>query len=191
MGNGQEGPRRVWRETLLQQNIRVGQICVIPEPIMLTLSDSCIHRDVWPYFIYYPLIRTRIRVSNWKDMPERIQSIWNYESELLDGRRARDWMYRINVKVADLRVERLHDISRGSLVREGATAEDFRDHGRLAGFDARWNREIKGAYWTDNPWCWVVRFFLHRVKYRIKWEDQYGCDERGYRPVNAGDSDGD
>lgn len=190
-GNGVEGPRRVWRETQVRQDIRPGHVCVIPEPIVLTMPDRLVDREIWAYFIYYPLIRKEMRVTNWKDMPDRIKAIWNFESQLLDGRRARDWMYRITVKVVDVRVERLHDISRGSLIREGATAEYFRDRGRLAGFDARWDREIKHAYWIDNPWCWVVRFFLHKIRHQIKWEDEYGTDERGYRIHVAGEDSDD
>lgn len=75
---------------------------------------------------------------------------------------------RIWLKVMDVRVERLQEITQDQVIREGITELDI-EHLALLGehydipFAALWNSTLKkkdiALYgWGANPWVWVVEF---------------------------------
>jgi len=72
------------------------------------------------------------------------------------------WASRINLRVTDIRAERLHDITEA-----GARVEGCR--GSVATFGRAWDEyrdlweEINGVgAWKLNPWVWVVSFEVRR-----------------------------
>ena len=75
---------------------------------------------------------------------------------------------RIWLKVTDVRVERLQDITSEQIIREGVTAFDA-EHLAMLGehydipFAVLWDSTIKKAdmdiySWKSNPWVWVIEF---------------------------------
>lgn len=67
---------------------------------------------------------------------------------------------RIWLKVTDVRVERLQDISLEDCVREGIEASRT---GIFARFSILWDSTIKKQFiakygWDANPWVWVIEF---------------------------------
>jgi len=81
------------------------------------------------------------------------------------------WASRISLKVSEVRVERLHEISADDILAEGIDVQHHLGkpgpptHRTLAiAFAASWdaiNGEREGCSWSANPWVWVITF--HRV----------------------------
>jgi hypothetical protein len=74
------------------------------------------------------------------------------------------WASRITLRITDIRVERLRDISEDDAKAEGVSSEwdDYEKYGQSEpyryGFSALWN-DINGPNaWDANPWVWVVAF---------------------------------
>lgn len=75
---------------------------------------------------------------------------------------------RIWLKVTDVRVERLQDITDKDAEREGAQPDNPFDYDvdkwpNLEHFKETWNSTIKKSYidsygWQANPWVWVIDF---------------------------------
>lgn len=71
---------------------------------------------------------------------------------------------RIWLKVTDVRVERLQDISKEQAGKEGVSyATDNSGLMRIAQFIKLWNSTLKGSNlekygWNANPWVWVIEF---------------------------------
>jgi hypothetical protein len=78
------------------------------------------------------------------------------------------WASRITLRITDIRVERLQDISEDDAKAEGVTPLDYAAHHVAAGCGARiafeqlWNTINGPGAWEANPWVWVVAF--ERVK---------------------------
>jgi hypothetical protein len=78
------------------------------------------------------------------------------------------WASRITLRITDIRVERLQDISEDDAKAEGAKPLDYAAHHVAAGCGARiafeqvWTTINGPNAWGDNPWVWVVAF--ERVK---------------------------
>jgi hypothetical protein len=78
------------------------------------------------------------------------------------------WASRITLRIKDIRVERLQDISEDDARAEGVTPLDYAAHHVAAGCGARiafeqlWNKINSPGAWEANPWVWVVSF--ERVK---------------------------
>ena len=74
---------------------------------------------------------------------------------------------RIFLRVKDVRVERLQDMSENDAIKEGVTAEPVLEGGEelpaLYWFPQLWNSTIKKADleqygWEASPWVWVIEF---------------------------------
>lgn len=74
---------------------------------------------------------------------------------------------RIILEITDVRVERLHDISRDDAKAEGATKAYLNKEGYYTaheegtykeGFAAIWQSINGPKSWEANPWVWVVKF---------------------------------
>lgn len=75
---------------------------------------------------------------------------------------------RIWLKVTDVRVERLHDITGKSVLREGINSHvhpdaDYFDGNQREVFAELWDSTIKKSDierygWNANPWVWVIEF---------------------------------
>lgn len=69
---------------------------------------------------------------------------------------------RITLEITDVRVERLHEISRGDAMAEGCPFPNM-----AMGDDPRkwyadlWNAINGTGSWDKNPWVWVVEFTRH------------------------------
>jgi len=81
------------------------------------------------------------------------------------------WASRITLKIADVRVECLQDISEEDAIAEGASPhrpepENFSCRAypwepHKVGFSLLWdslNGKRPGASWADNPWVWAITF---------------------------------
>jgi hypothetical protein len=77
------------------------------------------------------------------------------------------WASRITLRITDIRVERLQDISEDDAKAEGV---GYKNPGYLPGtkgnwigsFAYLWNKINGPGAWEANPWVWVVAF--ERVK---------------------------
>ena len=78
------------------------------------------------------------------------------------------WASRITLRITDIRVERLQDISEEDAKAEGVKPLDYAAHHVAAGCGARiafeqiWTTINGPAAWEANPWVWVISF--ERVK---------------------------
>jgi hypothetical protein len=78
------------------------------------------------------------------------------------------WASRITLRITDIRVERLQDISEDDAKAEGVKPLDYAAHHVAAGCGARiafeqiWTTINGSGAWEANPWVWVVSF--ERVK---------------------------
>jgi hypothetical protein len=73
------------------------------------------------------------------------------------------WASRITLRITDIRVERLQDISCADAEAEGAGHEEGLTGGQAReAFSHLWNKINGPGAWEANPWVWVVAF--ERVK---------------------------
>jgi hypothetical protein len=77
------------------------------------------------------------------------------------------WASRITLRITDIRVERLQDISEDDARAEGVfePSEPVETYGPRAGrvaFKMLWNHINGPGAWDENPWVWVISF--ERVK---------------------------
>jgi hypothetical protein len=68
---------------------------------------------------------------------------------------------RILLRVVEVRVERLQDISAGDAVAEGILPEPA--HDPVAAYRGVWERINGPGSWGANPLVWVVAFFRHPI----------------------------
>lgn len=74
---------------------------------------------------------------------------------------------RIRLRVEDIRVERLHDISDEDCKAEGLTAPMITDHpkgGWYVAYESLWESINGKGAWNKNPWVWVIEFKKHETK---------------------------
>jgi hypothetical protein len=78
------------------------------------------------------------------------------------------WASRITLRITDIRVERLQDITEDDARAEGCDPARWIDEtdvgmeGYREGFARLWNKINGPGAWNTNPWVWVVAF--KRVK---------------------------
>jgi hypothetical protein len=105
----------------------------------------------------------------------RLMSGCDLEHVIINGDRWRPsihmprWASRITLRITDVRVERLQDISEGDARAEGCPyppewAGRFMDRDETAKtwFKSLWNHIHGPDAWQENPWVWVISF--ERVK---------------------------
>jgi hypothetical protein len=74
------------------------------------------------------------------------------------------WASRITLRITDIRVERLQDISEDDAKAEGVKPLDYAAHHVAAGCGARiafeqlWTTINGPGAWEANPWVWVISF---------------------------------
>ena len=74
------------------------------------------------------------------------------------------WASRLTLRVTDVRVERVQDITEADARAEGVTPVPFCRAGRGDGlehvesFEETWHEVYGIESWTANPWVWVVSF---------------------------------
>lgn len=74
------------------------------------------------------------------------------------------WASRITLRVTDVRVERLRDITEEEAITEGFYAWTHRTEGEISArhqFRELWaeiNGKRSGCAWEDSPWVWVIQF---------------------------------
>jgi len=81
------------------------------------------------------------------------------------------WASRLTLKITDVRVERLQDISEADAKAEGAPQlwttgdgdfyEDTRGN-HLTGYAGVWEHINGPGSWAANPWVWAVSFEVER-----------------------------
>jgi hypothetical protein len=130
------------RETFLVGRVSVGEL---PdgrdsEPYVSQCSDE---NDIIPYEW---CIRNDIDVSEARKKP----SIFMPKAAC-----------RLFLKITDIRVERLQDISVNDIIKEGLSSK-LREHDACVDLKDKWEglwKSINGEQsWNDNPWVWVVEF---------------------------------
>jgi hypothetical protein len=67
------------------------------------------------------------------------------------------WASRITLRVTDVRVERLKDISESDAMAEGVDRADC-CHAYYHGYRKLWDQINGKDSWEGNPWVWVVAF---------------------------------
>jgi len=78
------------------------------------------------------------------------------------------WASRITLRITDVRVERLQDISEDDARAEGCEPVGWIDETDVGmssyreGFTRLWNTINGVGAWEANPWVWVIEF--ERVK---------------------------
>jgi hypothetical protein len=76
------------------------------------------------------------------------------------------WASRITLRITDVRVERLEEITEDDAIAEGAPLGRVLGYGRIGmqshkeGFINLWDsiNAKRGYPWTANPWVWVIEF---------------------------------
>ena len=115
--------------------------------------------------------------ETWREHSPGFDNLFIYKADYAEGSVNVKWhpsihmpkkAARIWLKVTDVRVERLQDITPEQVIKEGTTEFD-REHLELLGehydilFAALWDSTIKKSdmaiySWKSNPWVWVIEF---------------------------------
>lgn len=132
-----------------------GSIQYVKPPYRYAPGDILYVRETWKkapngYYYYEDWQRNDIAdVTKWKPsihMPKEAARIW--------------------LKVTDVRVERLQEITSEQISREGVEVEYphvLNGEEKRYAFSTLWNSTIKKSDidrygWDDNPWVWVIEF---------------------------------
>ena len=136
----------------------VDGMCIVKPPCQL--GDILYVREAWEEwtggYLYRAWPDGICQPGAWKDMPWR-------PSIHMPREAARIWL-----KVTDVRVERLQEITPEQIIKEGTTGFDA-EHLEVLGehcdipFATLWDSTIKKSDldlygWAANPWVWVIEF---------------------------------
>jgi hypothetical protein len=140
-----------------------------------------------PYGVPGDLLWVREEFSGWWCYDKTPPSCWNRDGRIwywADGEPSDGdwtlpkpsihmprWASRITLRVTEIRVERLQEISEEDAIAEGAPRGGFDEDGRFyenpvgpdrgshrCGFAALWEHINGPSSWDANPWVWVVGF---------------------------------
>lgn len=109
---------------------------------------------------------------DWKDYPQRTEKYYFYKASTDDSFLASGehwkpsihlpkWASRIWLKVTDIRVERLQDISEADAIAEGIELKNISgdwEHSPAQEFEKLWTRINGPESWNLNPFVWVISF---------------------------------
>ena len=84
------------------------------------------------------------------------------------------WASRITLKITDIRVEQLQDISAQDVIAEGIEPIGNSSGSSIKGMYRNLWGTIHGAdSWDANPWVWVIEFKVHRINI-----DEFLCTQK-------------
>jgi len=121
----------------------IGDILYVKEPFRRNLVG---HKGKsWLYEVEYKNNIILLRLSN-KEYKNLATNRW------IMAKHMPKWASRIFIKVTNIRVERLQDISNTDIKKEGF---DIKEH-----FMVYWDQiyKEKKYKWQSNPWVWVIEF---------------------------------
>ena len=103
---------------------------------------------LWVREIFYKHKHIGMKFSDeYEALPDNLKQYYRKCSSIFMSK----WTSRITLKISDVRVERLQEISEKDAISEGILA--------VASFADIWN-SINGKKhpWASNPWVWVIDF---------------------------------
>lgn len=126
-------------------------------------SGDCfyqLHENDTPSVVAYRADKSAIRFNALTPhpIPERDIQTWNWNKvtwrpSIFMPR----WASRLKLRITDVRVQRLQDISEEDALAEGV--EDSADHSHRDWFSRLWDGINGKTYpWESNPWVWAVSF---------------------------------
>jgi len=68
------------------------------------------------------------------------------------------WASRITLKVTEIRVERVQDITRGVCMEEGCPFANMTTNDPVGWYSDLWDSINGPGSWEVNPWVWVISF---------------------------------
>lgn len=91
---------------------------------------------------------------------EAADSMWKGRGKWRPSIHMPKWASRIWLRVTEVRVERLRNITHEAITAEGVGCDWQPDSNQFATFARLWDfiNAKPGADWAANPWVWVVRF---------------------------------
>lgn len=130
-------------------------------------GDILYVRETWQFFPCFDCVKSMCDTTplTYEDSDSVTEGCWIYKADYIESDQKRVcWRpsihmpkeaARIFLRVKDVRVERLKDITATQAMNEGFT--DWNDFVKL------WNSTIKQADlptygWKANPWVWVIEF---------------------------------
>ncbi len=130
-------------------------------------GDILYVRESWQFFPCFDCVKSMCDTTplTYEDSDSVTEGCWIYKADYIESDQKRVCWHpsihmpkqaaRIFLRVTDVRVERLKDITATQAMNEGFT--DWNDFVKL------WNSTIKQADlptygWEANPWVWVVQF---------------------------------
>lgn len=83
---------------------------------------------------------------------------WYWKRPLLPSIHMPRWASRLTLRITDVRVERLQDISEDDAYAEGVTHAEWGGMNAREGFRRLWESIYGTGSWDANPWVWVISF---------------------------------
>lgn len=130
---------------------RVARYCPYGQPgNLLWVKEALVE---WSGATYYKVDKARVGEG----------LSWGWQKPVLHGMYMPRWAARIFLKITNVRVERVQDISNADARREGLKyhgPEDGHHVPNIQGvFSVLWDKlNGKEHPWSSNPWVWVIEF---------------------------------
>ena len=146
------------------QTRRVIKDILVPEwPTAIQIKDNikCAYdsddRLLWVRETFYRHKHIGMKFSDeYEALPDNLKPYYRKCSSIFMSK----WASRITLKISDVRVERLRDITLNDVNAEGVGSTTFIDswNGRHH-FALLWDSINKKKHpWASNPWVWVIEF---------------------------------